>query len=78
MQKGVKTRLIVHEILFNLKNKNVNFDEILNINFLKFNLSISDKKMIHLIVLTSMRYSIHVGKIIPKYIKKKQKKLILS
>ena len=73
MQKGVKTRLIAHKILFNLKNKNVNFDKILNENFLKYNLSIRDKKMVHSIVLTSMRYSIHISKIIPIYIKKKPK-----
>ena len=73
MQKGIKTRYIAHEILFNLKNNNYNFDEILNSNYIKHNLSISDRKMVHSIVLSSMRFSIHVGKIIPQYIKTKQK-----
>ena len=73
MQKGLKTRKIAHNILFNIKNKNEHFNDVLNLNFLKYNLSVSDKKMVHSIVLTSMRYSIHVGKIISQYIKKKQK-----
>ena len=73
MQKGLKTRKIAHNILFNIKNKNENLNDILNLNFFKYNLSTSDKKMIHSIVLTSMRFSIHVGKIISQYIKKKQK-----
>ena len=73
MQKGLKTRKIAHDILFNIKNKNEHFNDILNLNFLKYNLSTSDKKMIHSIVLTSIRFSIHISKIIPHYIKKKQK-----
>ena len=71
MQKGLKTRLIAHNLLFELKNKGGNFDELLNKVFEKNNLSISDQKFIHNIVLSSMRFHIHVSKIVSKYIKKK-------
>ena len=70
MIKGIQTRLTAHKILLLLKN-NKNLDEILNLFLIKNKFSESDKKMIHNIVLSSMRYDIHVKKIITKYIKKK-------
>jgi 16S rRNA (cytosine967-C5)-methyltransferase len=71
MQKGIKTRFIAHEILFQLREKNINYDEILNFNLSKHSLSFSDKKLIHTIVLTSMRHHIYVKKIISQYVLKK-------
>ena len=72
MIKGVKTRYVAHKILFNLKNKSKNnFDEILNFNILKYNLSSRDIKMVYSTVLTSMRNSENVKKIIKQYAKKK-------
>jgi len=71
MKKGVLTRLIVHEILFSLKTKNGNFSEILDLYSSKYNLSQSDKKMVHNITLNSMRYNIYIKEILKKYLKKK-------
>ena len=71
MLKGTKTRLICHEILFGLKYKNKNLDELLNNYFENQDFSESDKKMTHNIVLSSMRHNFKVKKIIKKYVKKK-------
>ena len=74
MQKGITTRLVSHEILYNLK--------IFNFNITKYSLSSRDKKLVHNIVLNSMRYNTHIKNIITKYVKKKininQYLLILS
>ena len=71
MQKGIQTRLVAHNILFNLQNNTKNnFDEIFNLNSLKYKLSLSDKKMVHNIVLSSMRYHHYIKKIIKRYVKK--------
>ena len=82
MQKGIITRLVSHEILYNLKINNANFDEIFNFNIAKYSLSSRDKKLVHNIVLNSMRYNTHIKNIITKYVKKKininQYLLILS
>ena len=71
MQKGTKTRLISHQILFKIRENNINFDEAFDINILQHKMLESDKKMIHNIVLSSMRYHLHIEKIIPMYAKKK-------
>ena len=63
MQKGVITRLISHKILYNLKKNNANFDEIFNFYIAKYSLSLSDRKLVHNIVLNSMRYNTHINKI---------------
>jgi len=74
IQKGIKVRLLAHEILISLKEKHLNLDEILNTIYSKNQLSINDKKMLYSIILTSMRYNLYIKKIISKYIKKKIKK----
>lgn len=71
MQKGIITRLVSHKILFNLKKNILGLDDILNKYILKYSLSSRDKNMVYNIVLTSMRYDIHVKKIINIYVKKK-------
>ena len=71
MQKGIKTRLISHQILFDIRENNKNFDQTFNINTLKKKILESDIKMIQNIVLSSMRYHLHIDKIIPLYAKKK-------
>ncbi len=71
MKKGIITRLISHEILYNLKKNNKNFDELQNYYYEKYNLSISDKKLVHNIVLSCMRWHLQTKKIIFKYVKKK-------
>jgi len=82
MQKGIITRLVSHKILYNLKIKNANFDEIFNFYSTKYSLSLRDKKLVNNIVLNSMRYNTLIDKIITRYVKKKinidQYLLILS
>ena len=82
MQKGIITRLVSHKILYKLKNNNTNFDEILNLYNKKYSLSLSDRKLVHNIVLNSMRHNVLINTIITKYAKKKvnidQYLLILS
>ena len=70
MQKGVKTRFIIHQILCALKSNNLNFDEAFKFYISKHKLILADKKMIHNIVLSTMRYELNIKKIIKKYIKK--------
>ena len=71
MQKGINTRFIVYKILFSLKISNSNYDDIFNKYITEYNLSLRDKKMIHNITLTSMRFDIYAKKILRRYIKKK-------
>jgi len=70
MQKGIITRLVSHEILYNLKINNANFDEIFNFYIAKYTLSLKDRKFVHTIVLNSMRRNAHFNTIITKYVKK--------
>jgi len=82
MQKGIITRLVSHQILYYLKINKANFDEIFNYYIKKYSLSSRDKKLVHNIVLSSMRHNAHISKIITKYANKKlsinQYLLILS
>mgnify|MGYP006178513205 CR=1 len=73
MLKGVQTRLIAHYILCEIVEKYKNFDEIFNSYIYQYKLSVSDTKFIQNIVLTAMRYNLHVIKIISKYVKKNKK-----
>ena len=70
MQKGLKTRLIIHDILKILKNHKSTLDQIL-INKVDNNFSSSDRNMIMSVVLTSMRHNFLIEKIIKDYSKKK-------
>ena len=71
MQKGLQTRLIIHEILFLIKFKNYNLDYLLNKKFKEANIIQSDEKLITNVVLTSMRNQFYINKIIKIYTKKK-------
>ena len=71
MQKGIKSRLVSHEILYALKENSSNYDYILDFNIKKYSFNPSDIKLIHNIVLGSMRFEIYSKEIINKYIKKK-------
>lgn len=70
MLKGVQTRLIAHYILCEIVEKLTNFDDIFNSYISRYKLSGSDTKFIQNIVLNTMRYNLHVNKIILKYVKK--------
>ena len=66
MQKGIITRLVSHKILYNLKIKNANFDEIFNFYITKYSLSLRDRKLVNNIVLNSMRYNTLIDEIITR------------
>ena len=70
MQKGIKTRSIIHCILKLIKNTYVDFDTALYNETKDENLVISDIKLIQNVVLNSLRYHLHVNKIIKKLTQK--------
>ena len=70
MQKGIISRLIIHEILISLKNEFSNFDLIFERKIKQKNINTSDKKMIHNVVFCSMRNYANINKIIQLYVKK--------
>lgn len=70
MQKGVYTRFIIYEILKELKNTSISYDDSLSDKLKNINLSQRDKNMIHNVVLNSMRFQLHVHKILKLFIKK--------
>ena len=70
MQAGLHTRYIIHEILKILRTHPVDFDEVFleKIEYRSF--KTSDRKMIHNVVLSAMRYHLHVNEVIKKFSKK--------
>ena len=72
--QGIKARFVIHEILYAIKYKNRSFEEIFEEKKNKENLKLSDLKLIHDVVLNSMRLSLFINKIIKLYSKKKPKK----
>ena len=70
MNKGIRTRLIIHNILKNIKTKSINFDEAFINNISGVSISESDKKFIQNIVLNSMRNYMVIEKIIENLAKK--------
>ena len=73
MQAGLHTRYIIHEILKILRTHPVDFDEVFleKIEYQSF--KTSDRKMIHNVVLSAMRYHLHVNEVIKKFSKKLDK-----
>ena len=74
MQKGIKTRLIIHQILKILKYDSLSLDEILANKIKIDNFPQRDKNLILNVVLNSMRYRFHIEKIIKKFVLKKTTK----
>ncbi len=71
MKKSVKIRKIIFEILYEIYQKNVNFDESF-LNFTKnINLTEKEKAMIYNIVLNSIRNNFFIQNILKKYLRKK-------
>ena len=64
MQKGIKSRLIIHKILKDLWNSSKNLNESFENHTRNTNLIKSDVSLIHSVVLSSMRYYKYVEKII--------------
>ena len=73
-KKGVKVRLIIHEILYAIKYQNKSFDQVFNLKKEKEKLESSDSKLINDVVLGSMRLFLYVNKIIFIHSNKKPKK----
>ena len=71
MKKSVKVRKIIFEILYEIHQKNINFDESY-INFTK-NISINEqeKSMIYNVVLNSIRNNFFIIKILNNYLRKR-------
>ena len=71
MQQGIKTRLVIHEILTELKKNFTNYDHLFLRQNTRYNFSQRDKNMIQAVVLDSMRYNLYVLQIIKKLVKEK-------
>ena len=72
--KGIKSRLIIHEILYAIKYKNKSFENLFEEKKNKNHINTADSKLINDVVLSSMRLFLFVNKIINIYVKKKPKK----
>ena len=72
MNQGTKLRLTIHNILYDVYNKNKNLDN-LSIKKIINNHSRRDISFIYNICLNSMRYSFHTKKIMDLYVKKNLK-----
>ena len=67
MQKGLKTRYAIYEILKALKNHSVGFEQVYSEKIAHNKFSLRDYKMIQNVVLNSMRYHLLINKIIIKF-----------
>ena len=74
MDKGIKTRLIIHKLLENLKYESSNFEGLISKKLNSYSLSQRDKNLVTTVVLNSMRYRCQVERIIKKYVLKKTTK----
>ena len=70
MQKGIISRLIIHEILISLKNEFSNFDLLFENQIKQKGINTSDKRMVHSVVLCSMRNYAIINRIVQLYVKK--------
>ena len=71
MKKSVGIRKIIFEILYEIHQKSINFDECF-LSFTKKNLiDEKDKSMIYNVVLNSIRYNFFINSILNKYLKKR-------
>ena len=71
MQKGILTRLAIHEILYALKNDKADYDSILRKKVNTGNFSKSDVNMLQTVVFGSLRHSFQISNIIKRYALKK-------
>ena len=70
MQKGIISRLIIHEILISLKNEFSNFDLLFENQIKQKGINKSDKRMVHSVVFCSMRNYAIINRIVQLYVKK--------
>ena len=73
MQKGIKSRLIIHEILKLIKIKSFDFDKAFIISINGIDLIESDIKLIQNVVLSSLRFHLYINNIIDKLTNKIKK-----
>mgnify|MGYP001345040964 CR=1 FL=1 len=73
MQKGLKTRYIIHQILYIIKKESKNFDAIYALKIKENSFSLSDKKLIQTVVLNCMRNYFYIDLVINKFAKKIKK-----
>ncbi len=76
MKKSVKIRKLIFEIIFDIYQKNINFDEVYYKFTKKILISNEDQSMIFNVVLNSMRNNIYIISILNKYLKKRTSKKI--
>ena len=69
MQKGLKTRYIIYEILKKLRNHSVNFDQVFIEKIKNNKFTKSDQKMIQNVVLNSMRHYLFINTMIRNFYK---------
>ena len=73
MQKGIKSRLIIHEILKLIKIRSFDFDKAFIISTKGIDLIESDIKLIQNVVLNSLRFHLYINNIIDKLTNKIKK-----
>ena len=71
MKKSVKIRKIIFEILFNIHQKSVNFEESFSFFTKKISLTDQERAMIYNVVLNSIRSNFFIINILNKYLKKR-------
>ena len=74
MQKGIKTRVSIFNILYAIFKNNINYDNIFYNECYHNKFSSIDRAMINNVTLNSMRYNLHINQFLKKYIKKNIKK----
>ena len=73
MEDGIKSRIIIHEIIKLIKIKSYNFDEAFDYVLNNYNINAENKNFIYNVVLTTLRNSILIDKIINQLTKKIKK-----
>ena len=73
MQAGLQTRYTIYEILRILRINTVGFDEVFLEKVENKNFKVSDRKMIHNVVLNSMRYYLFIDEVIKQFSNKLNK-----
>jgi len=72
MNKGLLSRLIIHEILLNLKKNLYTYDDVFTKKINEYGLGQVEKKFIHNVTLTSLRNNFIIKEIISTYTGKKK------
>ena len=71
MNKSVKIRRIIFEILYEIYRNSINFEESFEKITKKISINDQDKSMVYNVVLNSLRNKFYINKILNKYLKKR-------